>query len=78
MGVVILPDGTRKVVRITEVPPMEGDVPTRSDIFKFERRGMVPDGQVQGDLVATGLRPVFTPRLEVAGFKLGGEIFGVG
>jgi hypothetical protein len=29
-------------------------------------------------LIATGLRPVFTPRLEVAGFRLGGEIFGAG
>ena len=71
-------DGTRKVVRITEVPRMEGEVPTLSDIFKFERTGLGPDGDVEGDLVATGLRPVFTPRLEVAGFKLGGEVFGAG
>jgi pilus assembly protein CpaF len=71
-------DGTRKVVRITEVPRMEGEVPTLSDIFKFERTGLGPDGEVEGDLVATGLRPVFTPRLEVAGFKLGGEVFGAG
>jgi pilus assembly protein CpaF len=69
-------DGARKVVRITEVPRMEGEVPTLSDIFKFERTGVGPDGEIEGDLVATGLRPVFTPRLEVAGFKLGGEIFG--
>lgn len=71
-------DGTRKVVRITEVPRMEGEVPTLSDIFKFERTGLGPEGEIEGDLIATGLRPVFTPRLEVAGFRLGGEIFGAG
>ncbi len=34
------------------------------------------NGKIIGDMRATGLRPLFTPRLEVAGFKLGGEIFG--
>jgi pilus assembly protein CpaF len=73
-----LQDGTRKMVRITEVGGMEGDIITLSDIFKFEQSGMSPDGKVLGQLRPTGLRPMFTPRLEVAGFKLGGEIFGIG
>jgi pilus assembly protein CpaF len=73
-----LQDGSRKMTRITELSGMEGDIITLSDIFKFEQTGISPDGKVLGQLRPTGLRPMFTPRLEVAGFKLGGEIFGLG
>jgi pilus assembly protein CpaF len=72
-----LTDGSRKVTRITEVPRMEGDIVTLSDIFIFDQTGVTPDGKVLGEMEATGLRPLFSPRLEAAGFKLRGEIFGV-
>ena len=71
-----LSDGTRKVVKVTEVPRMEGDIVTLSDIFKFEQTGITSDGKVLGEMEPTGLRPVFTPRLEATGHKLRGEIFG--
>jgi pilus assembly protein CpaF len=71
-----LTDGTRKVTRVTEVPRMEGDIVTLSDIFHFVQTGISSTGKVLGDMEATGLRPIFTPRLEAAGFKLRGEIFG--
>ncbi len=71
-----LTDGTRKVVRVSEVPRMEGDIVTLSDLFRFDQTGVGADGKILGNIRATGLRPVFTPRLEVAGFKLRGEIFG--
>jgi pilus assembly protein CpaF len=71
-----LRDGTRKVVAITEVAGMEGDVVVLSDIFKFEQTGIDGDGKVLGQLKPTGIRPLFGPRLEVAGFKLSAEIFG--
>ncbi len=71
-----LTDGTRKVVRIAEVPRMEGDVVTLSDLFRFDQTGIGSEGKILGEMRATGLRPVFTPRLEVAGYKLRGEIFG--
>ncbi len=73
-----LTDGTRKAVQITEVVGMEGDVVTLTDIYKFQQSGIGPDGKIKGDLRPTGIRPVFSPRLEVAGFKLGGEYFGLG
>jgi pilus assembly protein CpaF len=73
-----LPDGARKATQITEVSGMEGDVVTQTDIYKFVSTGMGPDGKVQGDLKPTGIRPMFSPRLEVAGYKLGGEYFGLG
>jgi pilus assembly protein CpaF len=71
-----LSDGSRKVTRITECPRMEGDIVTLSDIFKFDQTGVTSAGKIEGEMVATGLRPLFTPRLEVAGYKLRGEIFG--
>ncbi len=71
-----LSDGTRKITRITEVPRMEGDIVTLSDIFKFDQTGVSSNGKVLGEMEATGLRPLFTSRLEATGIKLRGEIFG--
>jgi pilus assembly protein CpaF len=73
-----LQDGSRKTTRITEVSGMEGNVVTLSDIFKFDQKGVAEDGTIDGELIPTGIRPIFTPKLEVAGFKLAGEIFGAG
>ena len=70
-----LKDGSRKVTAITEVVGMEGDVVVLTDIFKFEQTGTGENGKILGELKATGIRPIFTPRLEAAGIKLGGEIF---
>jgi pilus assembly protein CpaF len=69
-------DGTRKVTYVTEVAGMEGETIVLTDIFKFEQSGTGPNGKVIGSLRPTGIRPLFTPRLEAAGFKLGAEIFG--
>ena len=73
-----LTDGSRRMTHITELAGMEGDVVTLTDIFKFEQSGVTPDGKIIGQLRPTGMRPLFTPRLEASGFKLGGEIFGAG
>jgi pilus assembly protein CpaF len=70
-----LKDGSRKVTAITEVVGMEGDVVVLTDIFKFEQTGVAQDGKIIGELKPTGIRPIFGPRLEAAGFKLGAEIF---
>ena len=69
-------DGTRKLTAITEVAGMEGDVITLSDIFKFTQTGMDADGKVLGQVKPTGIRPLFGPRLEAAGYKLTADIFG--
>lgn len=71
-----LSDGTRKVIKITEVPRMEGDIVTLSDIFKFDQTGVASNGKVLGEMEATGLRPLFTPRMEATGIKLRSEIYG--
>jgi pilus assembly protein CpaF len=69
-------DGTRKLTAITEVAGMEGDVVTLSDIFKFNQTGVDTQGKILGQVKPTGIRPLFGPRLEAAGFKLGAEVFG--
>jgi pilus assembly protein CpaF len=71
-----LRDGSRKVTAITEVAGMEGDTVVLTDIFKFEQTGVTTDGKVMGDLKPSGIRPLFSPRLEAAGLKLGPEVFG--
>jgi pilus assembly protein CpaF len=72
-----LKDGSRRVTYITEVSGMEGDTVVMTDIFKFEQTGIAPDGIILGELKPSGIRPLFSPRLEANGYKLGPEVFGV-
>jgi len=69
-------DGSRKITAITEVAGMEGDTVVLTDIFKFEQSGIGADDKVLGEHKPTGIRPLFSNRLETAGFRLGPEIFG--
>ena len=70
-------DGTRKVVNITEVTGMEGDVITMTDLFVFEQVGY-ENGKVIGRLRPTGLRPKFMDKFEATGIHLAPSVFGVG
>jgi pilus assembly protein CpaF len=69
-----LSDGTRKVVSISEITGMEGDVISMQEIFQFERLA-VEDGKVIGRFRATGIRPKFADKLERSGFKLPSHLF---
>src|SRR5436853_956592 len=70
-----LSDGTRKVITISEITGMEGDVVLMQDIFSFERRGIDETGRVRGSFRATGIRPRFADRLATAGCRLAPSIF---
>jgi len=70
-------DGSRKVVAITEVTGMEGDVITMTDLFVFQHGGF-RDGKVYGRLTPTGLRPKFMDKIEAAGIHLPASVFGIG
>ena len=72
-----LRDGTRKIVNVTEVSGMEGDVITMTDIFMFEQSGY-EEGKVVGRLRPTGLRPKFIDKVEAAGIHLPASIFRIG
>jgi pilus assembly protein CpaF len=68
-------DGTRKVITISEVMGMEGDVIAMQDIFVFERRGIDENGKVKGAFRATGIKPKFSERLQMGGFHLRAGLF---
>jgi len=68
-------DGTRKVVRVTEIVGMEGDMVTLQDIFIFDQKGIAPSGEVLGQHRATGIRPRFADRLKSAGIVLDPLVF---
>jgi pilus assembly protein CpaF len=65
-----LSDGARKVVAVSEIVGMEGDVVTMQDIFMFDRTGVGEGGTVLGEFRATGIRPKFTERLKRYGIAL--------
>jgi pilus assembly protein CpaF len=68
-------DGSRRVINITEVTGMEGEVITLQDIFVFEKRGLSPEGKVIGRFAATGIRPKFADKLAAAGIRLSADLF---
>jgi pilus assembly protein CpaF len=70
-----LKDGTRRVIAVTEVQGMEGDVVVMQDAFVFEQTAFV-DGKVLGRLRPTGVRPRFVQKFEAAGIKLPPNVFG--
>ena len=70
-----LADGTRKVITISEVSGMNGDVIAMQDIFIFERHGIDESGKVKGTFRATGVRPKFADRLATGGCRLRPALF---
>jgi len=68
-------DGSRRVVAITEVTGMEGEIVTLQDLYVFEKRGLNPDGKVVGRFAATGIRPKFYEKLMSAGIRLRTDLF---
>jgi len=67
--------GARKVIGITEVTGMEGDVITMQDIFAFEQLGVTAAGRARGQFIATGIRPSFLARLETSGCEVDPALF---
>jgi len=68
-------DGRRRLVSISEINGMEGEVITMSEIYRFDRRGIADDGTVQGELRATGIVPSFHRALTAKGMELPMELF---
>jgi pilus assembly protein CpaF len=70
-----LSDGTRKVISISEITGMEGEMILMQEIFLFERRGIDESGKVRGTFKASGIRPRFADRLATAGCRLRPAMF---
>src|SRR5579875_933770 len=65
-----LSDGTRKLLKISEVSGMEGETIMMQDLFEFVRTGTGPDGRILGEFRSTGIRSSYAQQIEIAGFKL--------
>jgi pilus assembly protein CpaF len=71
-----LKDGTRRLIKITEVQGMEGDIITLQDLFMFDfSMGIDDDGKFKGRIKSTGLIPGFMKRLHDIGISVPYEIF---
>ena len=62
-----LRDGTRKVVSISEVVGLEGEVITMQEIAYFDQRGLDKESRVIGDFQFTGVQPMCLKRFEELG-----------
>jgi pilus assembly protein CpaF len=72
-----LHDGSRKVVRVTEVQRMEGDQVTLQDLFLFTVHGTTANGSIAGALESTGLHPSFKDDFHRRGITLPADLFSV-
>ena len=70
-----LSDGRRKLLSLSELTGMEGDVVTMQEIFRFRQTGISPEGQVLGKFEATGIRPKFIEQVMAHGVTLSAELF---
>ncbi len=65
-----LADGSRKVMRISEITGMEGEMVMMQDLFEFKRTGIGQGGKVLGQFRFTGIRSMYTDRVAAAGFRI--------
>jgi pilus assembly protein CpaF len=70
-----LTDGSRRMMSITEITGMEGEIITMQEIFRFERTGLDPDGTILGHFTGTGLRSHYADRFKRWGFDLPASIY---
>jgi len=70
-----LQDGSRRMVSITEVTGMEGEVISMQEVFRYERLGLQPDGKIIGRFTATGVRSHYSERFRQWGYDLPASIF---
>jgi len=70
-----LTDGRRKLMSISEITGMEGEIINMQEIFTFKRTGVAEDGTVKGYFCATGVRPKFADRLASFGLALPDQVF---
>ena len=70
-----LADGRRRLVSLSEITGMEGEVITMQEIFRFRQSGVSAEGVVQGKFEATGIRPRFLEQVMAHGVSLSSDLF---
>jgi pilus assembly protein CpaF len=68
-------DGARKVVAVSEVTGLEGQVVTMQDLFRFHHEGVDANGRVLGQVIPTGIQPRFLERLTAMGVSFTSDMF---
>jgi pilus assembly protein CpaF len=68
-------DGSRKVVAVSEVTGLEGQVVTMQELFRFQHQGIDANGRVLGRIGPTGIQPTFLERVEELGVSFPAELF---
>ncbi len=69
-------DGSRRIVNVTEVQGMEGDIIVLQDLFVFDQMGE-ENGKILGRLRPTGIRPKFMTQIEDNNIHLPPSVFGI-
>ncbi len=70
-----LQDGSRRMVSISEVTGMEGEVISMQEVFRYQRVGLTPDNKIIGHFTATGVRSHYSERFRMWGYDLPANIF---
>jgi pilus assembly protein CpaF len=70
-----LSDGRRRIVSLSEITGMEGDIITMQEVFRYRQTGVSAGGEVAGHFEATGIRPRFVDELGAHGIVLPNELF---
>jgi pilus assembly protein CpaF len=70
-----LQDGSRRMVSITEITGMEGEVISMQEVFRYERLGIEPSGRIIGRFNATGIRSAYSERFKQWGYDLPASIY---
>ena len=70
-----LQDGSRRMVSITELTGMEGEVISMQEVFRYERLGVEPDGKIIGRFTATGVHSHYSERFRQWGYDLPPSLF---
>lgn len=70
-----LQDGSRRMVSITEITGMEGEVISMQEVFRYERLGVEPNGKIIGRFNATGVRSHYSERFRQWGFDLPASLY---
>lgn len=70
-----LQDGSRRMVSITEVTGMEGEIITMQEVFRFERTGLEPNGKILGHFTGSGIRSHYSDRFKRWGYDLPASLY---
>jgi pilus assembly protein CpaF len=70
-----LPDGKRRMMSVSEITGMEGDVIQMHEIYRFVKESTDAEGAIQGTFRATGIRPNFLAELKAYGIDVPGSHF---